>query len=95
MQFRHSQKNPELSKRELVIQALTYSFKPCIYASVTTMLAYISFYISPLEVLKITGLFAFIGLGLAFCKMVVEAHGGEIGAESTLSQGTIFYFTLF
>ena len=30
------------------------------------MLAYISFYLSPVNVLKTTGLFAFIGIGFAF-----------------------------
>ncbi len=34
------------------------------------------------------------GLGLAFCKMAVEAHGGEIRVESRLGQGATFTFTL-
>ncbi|MGV3615588.1 MAG: sensor histidine kinase [Fimbriimonas sp.] len=34
------------------------------------------------------------GLGLAICKGIVEAHGGQIGVESVLGEGTTFRVTL-
>jgi len=34
------------------------------------------------------------GLGLTFCKLVIEAHGGRVGVESQESEGSTFYFTL-
>lgn len=34
------------------------------------------------------------GLGLAICKMIVEAHGGRIWVDSEEGKGTIFYLTL-
>ncbi len=34
------------------------------------------------------------GLGLTFCKMAVEAHGGEIGVEERSGGGSVFQFTL-
>jgi PAS domain S-box-containing protein len=34
------------------------------------------------------------GLGLAFCRLVVEAHGGRIFVERTSAEGTVIAFTL-
>jgi PAS domain S-box-containing protein len=35
-----------------------------------------------------------LGLGLAFCKLAVQAHGGQIGVESKIGSGSCFYFTV-
>jgi NtrC-family two-component system sensor histidine kinase KinB len=35
-----------------------------------------------------------IGLGLAIVKEIIRAHGGDVGVQSNVGEGSIFYFTL-
>ena len=35
-----------------------------------------------------------VGLGLAFCRLAVEAHGGTIGVENAAPRGSVFSFEL-
>ncbi len=43
---------------------------------------------------KKTGALRSTGLGLAFCKMVINAHNCEIGVNSNINEFTIFWVTL-
>ncbi len=43
---------------------------------------------------KSSGTIRSTGLGMTFCKMAVEAHGGIIDLDSEVGKGTTFWFTL-
>jgi signal transduction histidine kinase len=41
-----------------------------------------------------SGVMVSTGLGLTFCKMVVEAHGGRIWVDSEVGKGSAFHVEL-
>jgi len=43
---------------------------------------------------KKSGIAYSTGLGLTFCKLSIESHGGTIGVDSTVGEGTTFWFTV-
>ena len=44
--------------------------------------------------LKETNKTSGMGIGLAFCRLAVNGHGGQIGIDDNVRKGTTFYFTL-
>ena len=43
---------------------------------------------------RVNGDYHSVGLGLAFCKLAVQAHGGAIGVEDAEGGGSVFWFDL-
>jgi signal transduction histidine kinase len=43
---------------------------------------------------KTTGVLKSTGIGLAFCRMAINAHNGAIGVSSEMNKGSTFWFTL-
>jgi len=63
---RHLKMDATGDKVEDIAIGLSKSLKPCFYTTVSTMAGYFALYFSTLPALRITGVFAFIGLLISF-----------------------------
>jgi len=63
---KHKREHPNQSKTKQIKKALQKSLKPCFYTTLTTIIGYFALYFSPLPAFKVMGMFASIGLLLAF-----------------------------
>jgi len=68
--FQKSQ-NPELDINTNIVTGLQKSLKPCFYTTITTMVGYMALYFSLLSALRVTGLFASLGLVIAFISVYI------------------------
>lgn len=57
---------PQQKRQEQIIDALQKSLKPCFYTTLTTIIGYLALALSPLPAFRITGLFTFLGISIAF-----------------------------
>lgn len=62
----YRKKHPNEPKETQIIKSLQKSLKPCFYTTLTTIIGYFALYLSPLPALKSMGIFASVGLLLAF-----------------------------
>lgn len=63
---KHIKKHPEESLNVQIKNALQKSLKPCFYTTITTLIGYFALYLSPLPAFKSMGIFASLGLLMAF-----------------------------
>lgn len=63
---KNTNKDEFIDDNSLIITTLKQSLKPCFYTTLTTVIGYLALCLSPLPAFKITGLFTFIGLLIAF-----------------------------
>ncbi|MEL7220729.1 MAG: MMPL family transporter, partial [Bacteroidota bacterium] len=62
----HRNAHPEQGQAAQIIQALRSSLKPCFYTTLTTVIGYLALSLSPLPAFRVTGLFTFLGILIAF-----------------------------
>jgi light-regulated signal transduction histidine kinase (bacteriophytochrome) len=55
---------------------------------------YVSKIFDPFQRLHRADEYSGIGIGLSIVQWIINRHGGEIWAESSLGAGATFYFTL-
>lgn len=85
----HTLNHPNVKHEEQIKKSLYKSLKPCFYTTVTTIVGYLALCLSPLPVFKITGIFTFIGLFLAFIfSYIITAIGFSLISQTNIKKST-------
>ena len=77
------QENKNGNKKAIISASLLYSLKPCFYTSLTTAASYLAFSTSSLKVLRETGIFAALGIILAFLFAFIVIGCGLMWIKNT------------
>jgi predicted RND superfamily exporter protein len=62
----HRKEQPEQSRLKQIQDSLQKSLKPCFYTTLTTVIGYLALSLSPLPAFRVTGVFTFLGISIAF-----------------------------
>ncbi|PSR13789.1 MAG: RND transporter [Bacteroidetes bacterium] len=62
----YRKEHPEQDRATHIRVALQRSLKPCFYTTITTMIGYLALSVSPLPAFRVTGIFTFLGIAVAF-----------------------------
>ena len=71
--IRCCRENPAMTRREAMVDTLEHLVKPCLFTSVTTAIGFLALVSSPMEVIKLFGFYAALGVILTLVVSLVLA----------------------